>query len=71
MNDLVKDLLKKSTYEILGVPQVDQKKFAELIVKECIGIIHQQERVPKEFFFAKSALQHELAIKEHFGVNND
>lgn len=36
MNDLVKDLLKQSTYEILGVPQVDQKKFAELIVRECI-----------------------------------
>ena len=68
MNDLVKDLLKQSTYSILGVPQVDQQKFTELIVNECIKVIHQQERIPKEFFYPKGAGQHELAIKEHFGV---
>jgi len=38
MNERVKDLLKQSTYEILGVPQVDQKQFAELIIKECARI---------------------------------
>jgi len=68
MNELVKDLLKQSTYDILGVPQVDQKKFTKLIVQECIKVIYQQERVPKEFFYAKGANQHESAIKKHFGV---
>jgi hypothetical protein len=36
MNENIQKLLKESTYNILGVPQVDQKKFAQLIVRECI-----------------------------------
>ena len=38
MNDRIKELLKESTYDVLGVKQVDQKKFAELIVRECASI---------------------------------
>ena len=42
--------------------------FAELIIQDCVSIIHEQERIPKEFFYSKPAHQHELAIKRHFGV---
>lgn len=49
-------------------PDGFEEKFAELIVRECIKIIYEQERVPKEFFYPKGAGQHELAIKQHFGL---
>ena len=42
--------------------------FAELIIQNCINIIHEQDRIPKEFFYPKSAHQHELAIKDYFGI---
>ena len=42
--------------------------FAELIIQNCINIIHEQDRIPKEFLYPKSAHQHELAIKDYFGV---
>jgi len=42
--------------------------FAELIIQDCVSIIYEQERIPKEFLYPKSAHQHELAIKEYFGV---
>lgn len=43
------------------------EEFAKLIINECISVIHEQERIPKEFFYPKSAHMHELAIKQHFG----
>lgn len=43
-------------------------KFGQLIVRDCIRIMHEQERIPKEFFYPKSAQQHELAIRDHFGI---
>lgn len=61
MNELVKDLLKQSTYEILGVPQVDQKKFSELIVRECCQMMIDLERKYPANLTVKE-------IKEHFGV---
>jgi hypothetical protein len=67
MNELVKKLLKESTYEILGVPQVDQSKFTKLIIEECVKLMHEQDRIPEGFFYAKSANAHELVIKRHFG----
>ena len=35
MNELIQELLQQSTDNVLGVPVVNQKKFAELIVREC------------------------------------
>ena len=42
MNEIIEKLLKESTYEILGVKQVDQKKFAELIIAECTGLLFDE-----------------------------
>lgn len=39
-----------------------------LIIDECVKVIHQQDRIPKEFFYPKGADIHELAIRTHFGV---
>ena len=59
MNERTQQLLKQSTDHILGVPIVDQKKFAELIVRECSN-------------FLKDKLDDHFAaeqLEEHFGVD--
>jgi hypothetical protein len=53
MNEHTQRLLRESTYYILGVPLVDQKKFAELIVRECMDIAKQVEN--EKFEVAGSA----------------
>ena len=53
MNERIKELLDKATYDVLGVKQVDQKKFAELIVQECASKVTRNEA---------------LNIFEHFGM---
>lgn len=73
MNQRIRELAEQAGYQTdsFGVGHWDMpecKKFAELIVHDCISIIYQQERVPKEFFYPKGAGQHELAIKSHFGI---
>lgn len=45
-----------------------KEKFAELIVADCIRIIYEQERIPEGFLYPKAAHQHELAIKDYFGL---
>jgi hypothetical protein len=39
-----------------------------LIIQECVTVLHEQERIPEGFFYAKSADIHESAIRQHFGV---
>ena len=46
-------------------------RFGQLIVQDCIQIVHQQERIPKGYLYAKPAHIHELAIKQHFGIDNE
>ena len=76
MNDLVKDLLKQSTYEILGVPQVDQKQFAELIIRECISVCENQSGIQSTAYRC-NLVEHDTSstadvcanmIKQHFVV---
>jgi len=38
MNNRIEEILKQSTHDTMGVKQVDQKQFAELIVRECAKI---------------------------------
>ena len=45
--------------------------FAELIIQNCISIIHEQDRIPKEFLYPKSAVVYETVIREHFGLNGN
>ena len=45
--------------------------FARLIIDECVMLIHLQDRIPKEFFYAKPAFIHEGAIKRHFGIEDE
>lgn len=58
MNENLQSLLEQATYEILGVKQVDQKKFAALIIRQCANIAQ-----------AGTAVAVANVIKEHFGVD--
>ena len=42
---MIQELLKQATDNILGVPVVDQKKFAELIVRECLNIVKSKKDI--------------------------
>ncbi len=71
MNERIKELmLSKGLHKyISGDCQRRMEVLAELIVEECIRIMREQERIPKEFFYPKSADQHEMAIRDYFGFN--
>jgi hypothetical protein len=62
MNNKIEELLKESTHDIMGVKQVDQKQFAELIIKECASVAH----FVKEH--AASYVDPEEVILKHFKV---
>jgi len=76
MNQRIQELAEQAGYlpDMFGIGHWDMpecKKFAELIIRECISVTHQQERVPEGFFYPKAAHVHELAIKQHFGIDNE
>ena len=71
MNEQIRKLLAKATYDVLGVKQVDQKQFAELIVRECIGCCEQviSDPVPESVdTWLNGGEQCIQEIKQHFGV---
>lgn len=69
MNDRLKELLEQATevydqwHRGESVCMVDYKMFAELIVRECVGLVNEQlqHNNPNDSLLA-------LKIKEHFGV---
>jgi hypothetical protein len=48
--------------------EIYNKLFAELIIENCIKIMHEQERLPPGYLHSQNALTHEYAIKKHFGL---
>ena len=43
MNNLIEKLKEEATYNVLGVKQVDQQKFAELLLQEFIETLGTYE----------------------------
>ncbi len=70
MNDRIKELLEQSTEHIMGVPVVNQKRFADMIVKECaeqsisIGRYNTPSGVTPDLSIAIA-----VGLKKHFGVD--
>lgn len=68
MNERIKELAKQAgmesadfPYDEFGMPW-EQKKFAELIVKECLDKVAEAAHARRDPFFAYNQ------ILEHFGV---
>jgi hypothetical protein len=74
MNERIREFEKQSGIEIYGLGRDRAKwehcleKFAKMIIEDCIGIIHTNDRIPKEFFYPKGAEIHASTINRHFGV---
>lgn len=62
MSQLIEQLKKQATYEILGVPQLDAKEFAELIIQECASLF------PLQFTDEQYPRRIDKTIKKHFGL---
>ena len=72
MNAQIQKLLEKATDEILGVPVVDQQRFARLLIEECAKIC-EELRFTKEGPGENAAYQRVLcgtANKENFGLQS-
>ena len=72
MNERIKELLKKATRRVdredreWVFSEVDQKKFAELIVRECIDIAQDRANFPG---YPPNDVNYIIdEIREHFGV---
>jgi hypothetical protein len=72
MNPQIQEILNKSIDDIMGVPVVDQERFARLLVEECAKICD-------ELKFVKEGPSHEVAyqralcgqaIMENFGLKS-
>jgi hypothetical protein len=65
---MIQELLQQATEDILGVPVVDHKKFAELIVRECANQcdLLLDHKISSEW--ARGTHDCSRAIKKHFGV---
>jgi len=62
MNERIKELLEQAGVKYVTMPKdTVYEKFAELIVKECAGIVENQGKFSRYDTLAKK-------IKKHFGV---
>jgi len=68
MNPHLQELAQAATTEILGVPVLDQKKFAELIVRECLAIVN---RYDYSYHEADPLWETAQLIKQHFGIDHE
>lgn len=63
MNERYKELATQATDMILGVPILDQKKFAQLIIEECASLF------PLTFTDEQYQRRIDKTIRKHFGVD--
>ncbi len=61
MNERIKECLEQSTFLCMGMKQVNQEKFAELIVRECADLVDDHDDSYPYVTFGDM-------IKKHFRV---
>jgi hypothetical protein len=76
MNERIRELLKQATKEVdphdrvWVFSKVDQAKFAELIVRECISIVakRKDQAIDDGWNVDEAMTTAEMDLEEHFGV---
>ena len=68
MNQRLQQLADQATENILGVPILNQKLFAESIVRECLAIVNRYEYSYHE---ADPLWETAELIKQHFGIDHE
>jgi hypothetical protein len=63
--DRIDELIKQATHDCMGVPVLDRREFARLIVQECLDIVNRKEYSYHE---ADPLWETSQLIKQHFGV---
>ena len=68
MNARLQQLADQATEDILGMPILNQERFAQLIVRECLKIVNR-----KEYSYHEADPLWETAqlIKQHFGIDHE
>ena len=81
MNERIEELVEQAIVDVdvvyednplneelakMYIPDCFAEKFAELIIQECVSICKDRER--SNLYGVREV---EVAIKEHFGVNNE
>jgi hypothetical protein len=74
MNERIKELALEAGYlpDSFGIGHWDMpecKKFAELIIQECITSIYKSQNITPGFLINLPSDQLVLQIKKHFGVD--
>jgi hypothetical protein len=62
--DRIDELIKQATHDCMGVPVLDKRMFAQLIVQECVGVCEEYYGTAGD----QAAQYIGQGIKEHFGV---
>jgi len=65
MNDILKKLKDQATDNMFGIPVLDDKKYAKLIIEECASLF------PLAFTDEQYQRRIDKTILKHFGVDND
>lgn len=70
MNERIQELAEESYNEFYNI-HIDLEKFAELIVRECVGVVENLSPVYKDYrnqiedAFRKDCVEE---MKQHFGI---
>jgi hypothetical protein len=65
MNERIRQLRAQATDDILGVKILDDEKFAELIVQECVRYFNEDYQRDFDSLWREDLSK---GIKKHFGV---
>ncbi len=72
--DRIDELIRQATHDCMGVPVLDKRQFAELIVQECLTMCqYNADDDDDQFDLGRihQAKQTLALIKQHFGVEID
>jgi len=68
LSDQAKDMIPKNILAPDDWIKNYNLNLTKLIIDDCVNVMHEQEKLPTGFWYPKGVSQHELAIKQHFGV---
>jgi len=63
--DRIDELITQATDDIMGVPVLDRRKFAQLIVQECQEVVEWAIHMDSDIDRVPGL------IREHFGLHRD
>jgi hypothetical protein len=71
--DRIDELIRQATHDCMGVPLLDQRQLAQLIVKECAEVCYHHSKTAGGVDTALGYGYKDCGddVKRHFGLNHD